>query len=59
MAGAQAGVVGQVTVDNPQGSPGKTAWSPSTWTFIWFGLAVAIVFGFHIRILGATIPPQP
>ena len=58
MAGAKAGVVGQAELNSPQGSPIKAAWTPATWAWIWFGVAVFIVLGFHIRIFGSTFPPN-
>lgn len=31
--------------------------SPSTWSFIWFFVAVLVVLGFHIKIFGHPVPP--
>lgn len=31
--------------------------SPSTWSMIWFVVAVAVVIGFHIKIFGTAVPP--
>lgn len=58
MAGADAGVVGQVELNSPTGT-GKilTGKTPAFWAWVWFGLAVFIVCGFHVRILGQSFPP--
>lgn len=32
--------------------------APHTWAFIWFGLAVLVVLGFHVRVFGHPIPPS-
>ncbi len=57
---ARAGVVGQAEVEAPTtGTPFVIPKSPAFWTWFWFGVAVAIILGFHVRLLGVTIPPNP
>lgn len=54
---ANAGVVGVAELNTPNGTPSRKPTTPATWAWIWFGLACFIVFGFHIRIFGASFPP--
>lgn len=59
MAGAEAGVVGQVELNSPQGTPLSKPKSPAFWTWLWFGVAVFIVMGFHVRVFGVSVPSSP
>jgi len=61
MAGATATAGVQSSVDvgsTPVIQAGSMTGKPSTWTWIWFVLAVLIVLGFHIRVFGTAIPPS-
>lgn len=31
--------------------------NPAVWTWIWFGLAVLVIMGFHVRVFGHPVPP--
>lgn len=55
---AQAGVVGQAEINAPTGSPISQPKSAAFWAWVWFGIAVAIVLGFHVRVFGVAVPPQ-
>ena len=35
----------------------KWASQASTWSWIWFVVALLIIIGFHIRIFGRAVPP--
>lgn len=56
MPDATVGIQSQLDV-NASPTVGMTPSQPSTWTWIWFILAVAVIVGFHIRVFGHPIPP--
>lgn len=54
----QPGLQSAVDVNASPVIPGGTPLSrESTWSWIWFILAILTIAGFHIRIFGAAIPP--
>lgn len=58
MATATAGVQSSVDVNSVPVIPNMgMATQPHTWSYIWFGLAVLTILGFHIRVFGQAIPP--
>lgn len=58
MPTATAGVQSSIDVETSPVIAGTgTMGSPHIWSWIWFGLAVLVVLGFHIRVFGAAIPP--
>lgn len=54
---ASAGLQSEVDVNSVPTVGGMTT-KPATWTFIWFGLALLIIVGFHVRLFGRAIPPS-
>lgn len=56
---ARAGVVGQAELETPSTPTAPARWTPSTWAWIWFGMACLVIVGFHIRVFGVTVPPVP
>jgi len=58
MATATAGVQSSFDVQSapviPMASPVS---QPHLWSWIWFGVAILIVLGFHVRVFGHPLPP--
>jgi len=58
MATATAGVQSELNVESAPVIPSTGAvGQPHVWSWIWFGLAVLVILGFHIRLFGHPIPP--
>lgn len=55
---AQAGVQSSIDVETSPVIPstGRMG-NPSTWSWIWFAVAVLVVLGFHVRVFGRPVPP--
>ena len=58
---AQAGVVGAAEVNMPTtaGTPAKAPKPASFWAWVFFAASILIIMGFHLRLFGVDIPPQP
>ena len=54
---AQAGVQSELNVESSPVVPGKNMMGAHVWSWIWFGLAVLVIIGFHIRMFGHAVPP--
>lgn len=54
---AGVGVQSELDVESSPTVPGSTGMSISTWSWIWFGVALLIIIGFHVRIFGRPLPP--
>lgn len=52
----KTGIQSQMDV-NENSTVGMKPTNPSTWSWIWFVLAVLVIAGFHIRVFGQVIPP--
>ena len=59
MATETAGVQSSIDVNTVTSPviPSSRMGAPHMWSWIWFGVAVLIVLGFHVRVFGAAIPP--
>lgn len=51
------GVQSSVDVNQAPTVNMSPAASPSTWSMIWFVVAVLVVIGFHIKVFGHPVPP--
>lgn len=52
------GLQSQVDVNASPVIPGGSPLSrTSTWSWIWFIVAIMVIAGFHIRIFGQAVPP--
>lgn len=54
---AQAGIQSEINVESSPTVQGAVT-TPSTWAFIWFGVSVLVILGFHIRLFGHVLPPS-
>lgn len=58
-ATANVGVQSSVDVNSSPVIPGTSmASKPHVWSWIWFGVAVLVIMGFHIRMFGRAVPPS-
>lgn len=58
MATATAGVQSSIDVNTAPVIPTPSVvGQPHIWSWIWFGLAILVILGFHIRVFGSAIPP--
>lgn len=55
---ATSGLQSQLDVNSSPVIPGTSALSKtSTWSWIWFVVAILVIAGFHVRIFGMAVPP--
>lgn len=54
---AQAGIQSEINVESSPVVPGRSMMAAHTWSWIWFGLSVLVIIGFHIRVFGHAVPP--
>lgn len=53
-----AGVQSAVDVNASPVVPGTSALANThVWSWIWFGVAVLVIAGFHVRVFGQPVPP--
>lgn len=58
-SGGNAGVVGQVDVQSAQaGIPSKFG-DPGVWSWIWIAVAILVILGYHVKVFGRALPPDP
>ena len=58
MAAGTAGLQSSIDVESsPVISAPSAISQPHLWSWFWFILAIAVVFGFHIRVFGHPLPP--
>jgi hypothetical protein len=59
MPTATAGVQSTLDVEASPviGSSSSMIGQPATWTWIWFGAAILVIIGFHVRVFGRAVPP--
>lgn len=53
----QAGIQSEINVESSPVVPGRNMMGAHVWSWIWFGLAVLTIIGFHIRVFGHAVPP--
>jgi hypothetical protein len=54
---ARAGLQSELEVETSPTIPGQSMMQAHTWSWIWFGVAVLTIVGFHIRMFGHAVPP--